>query len=213
LFDPSIRTSLEQLGYDRTFTAIADDSITAPDTVPAPGLSGLEVSGSMARIADGWSIDLGGIGKGLAADVVADELIAAGANSAYISLGGDIRASGEPVDADGWNVPLIHPLTEQPFAHHTLFAGALVMSTTALRRWRRGGVDLHHLIDPRTGRPAETDLLAVAVADQTAARGEALAKSAIVAGRSVGSALLRSAGVKAWLLSADGVEIIEGADA
>jgi thiamine biosynthesis lipoprotein len=211
LFDPSIRTSLEQLGYDRTFVDVEASATPAAQPMPAPGIDGLEVSGNMARIAPGLSIDLGGIGKGLAADIVADELIAAGANSAYVSLGGDIHAAGEPVDENGWNVPLLHPMTEAPVDHHRLYSGALVMSTTMLRRWRRGTAEHHHIIDPRTGASSESDLIAVAVADQSAARGEALAKSAIVAGTSQGTTLLRSAGVKAWLISADGVRIVEAA--
>ena len=215
LFDPSIRNSLEQLGYDRTFVEIVEQSVRAadlPEVAPAAGLDGLDISGNWARIAPGLSIDLGGIGKGLAADIVADELIAAGANSAYVSLGGDIHASGEPVDEDGWKVPLLHPTTGEPVAHHALFSGALVMSTVAFRRWTRGGIEHHHIIDPRTGSPADTDLVAVAVADQSAARGEALAKSAIIAGRARGAALLRSADVKAWMISEAGVELIDGSD-
>ena len=215
LFDPSIRTSLEQLGYDRTFLEIVEQSVRAadePEVTPASGLDGLEVSGNWARLAPGLSIDLGGIGKGLAADILADELIARGANSAYVSLGGDIHAAGEPVDENGWRVPLLHPTTGDPVDHHSLFSGALVMSTVAFRRWKRGDVEHHHIIDPRTGSPADTDLIAVAVADQSAARGEALAKAAIVAGSDQGAALLRSADVKAWLISADGVLVLQGSD-
>jgi thiamine biosynthesis lipoprotein len=212
LFDPSIRTRLEQLGYDRTFVEIVEQSVRAadlPDVKPAAGMEGLDISENWARIAPGLSIDLGGIGKGLAADMVADELIAAGASSAYVSLGGDIHASGEPVDDDGWKVPLLHPITGEPVDHHALFSGALVMSTVAFRRWTRDGTEHHHIIDPRTGSPADTDLIAVAVADQSAARGEALAKSAIIAGSADGAALLRSAGVKAWMISEAGVEVID----
>ena len=93
---------------------------------------------------------------------------------------------GEPVDADGWRVPLLHPISGAVIDHHTLFAGAIVMSTVAIRRWTRGGIEHHHIIDPRTGLPSGTDLVAVAVADQSAARGEALAKAAIIAGSAEG---------------------------
>ena len=207
--------SLEQLGYDRTFAEIVEQSsrpIDEPVTTPASGLDGLELSDNWARLTPGLSIDLGGIGKGLAADIVADELIAAGANSAYVSLGGDIHASGEPVDEHGWRVPLLHPMTGEPVDHHALFSGALVMSTVALRRWRRGDVEHHHIIDPRSGAPADTDLVAVAVAAQSAARGEALAKAAIIAGSIEGAALLRSADVKAWMISDDRVHTVQESD-
>jgi thiamine biosynthesis lipoprotein len=215
LFDPTIRTSLEQHGYDRTFAEIVERATTSSDRIvamPAPGLDGVEISDNWVRLADGVSIDLGGIGKGLAADIVADELIAAGANSAYVCLGGDIRAAGEPVDENGWRVPLLHPLSGEPIDHHALYSGALVMSTVAIRRWTLGGVEHHHIIDPRSGRPADTDLIAVAVADHSAARGEALAKAAIIAGRAVGAALLRAADVKAWMVTDEGVHVVQEPD-
>jgi thiamine biosynthesis lipoprotein len=215
LFDPSIRTNLEQLGYDRTFAEIIEQSSQFDDGLlagRAPGLQGLEISNNWVRLEPGLSIDLGGIGKGLAADMVADELIAAGANSAYVSLGGDIHAAGEPVDQHGWQVPLLHPITDATIDHHPLFSGALVMSTVAIRRWTRSGVEHHHIIDPRTGRPADTGLVAVAVADQSAARGEALAKAAIIAGADEGASLLRAANVKAWMISADRVQVVQESD-
>ncbi len=196
----------------RRSSSIRTDRLDPPVTTPASGLDGLELSNNWARLTPGLSIDLGGIGKGLAADIVADELIAAGANSAYVSLGGDIHASGEPVDDNGWRVPLLHPLTGEAVDHHALFSGALVMSTVALRRWRRGDVEHHHIIDPRSGTPADTDLVAVAVAAQSAARGEALAKAAIIAGSIEGAVLLRSADVKAWMISDDRVHTVQEFD-
>ncbi len=215
LFDPSIRASLEQLGYDRTFAEIVEQASRPSDATvatAAQGLAGLEISDNWVRLAPDLSIDLGGIGKGLAADLVADELIAAGANSSYVSLGGDIHAAGEPVDENGWRVPLLHPTTGDAVDHHALYSGALVMSTVAIRRWVRGEDEYHHIIDPRSGHPARTDLVAVAVADQTAARGEALAKAAIIAGSIDGAALLRSADVKAWMISADRVDVVQESD-
>ena len=93
-----------------------------------------------------------------------------------------------------------------------LYSGALVMSTVMIRRWTRGDVEHHHIIDPRTGRPSESDLLAVAVADHSAARGEALAKAAIIAGSIEGAALLRAANVKAWMITDDRVHVVQESD-
>ena len=91
----------------------------------------------------------------------------------------------------------------------SLFSGALVMSTVAIRQWIRDGAHHHHIVDPRSGRSADTDLLAVAVADNSAARGEALAKAALIAGESAGAALLGAADLKAWLISADHVHVVQ----
>jgi thiamine biosynthesis lipoprotein len=214
LFDPAIRTALEQLGYDRTFADGLDGdrpaAATAPSTAPVPFTLG-DRGARVVRLEAGARIDLGGVGKGLAADLVAGELITAGARAAYVSVGGDIHAAGEPPEG-GWSVPLLHPADGQPFATHALHEGGLVMSTPLLRTWRRGSHAHHHLVDPRTGRSARTDVLAVAVASRSAARGEGLAKAAVVAGSRAGAALLRRAGVTAWIVTPDGVTHLPGAD-
>ena len=206
-FDPSIRPALEQWGYDRTFREI-DESAPAPAfCVPAPGLTGLEMNpdDESVRIAPGLSIDLGGVGKGMAADLLSAELIAMGANGAYVCMGGDIAAAGDAPEG-GWAVPLHHPDTDQPFAHHQLREGALVMSTVRMRRWKRSdGTVAHHLIDPRTGAPARTDVIAVAVAAYSAARAEALAKAAVIAGSAAGAELLDGFGVEGWIVTDDEV--------
>jgi len=213
LFDPSIRAALETLGYDRTYAAGLDATSPAADVGAAPGIGGLEIDRlhGRARIAAGLSLDLGGIGKGLAADIVATELVADGARSAFVSLGGDVHACGEPAENGSWPVPLVHPVTGAHLAVHPLAAGGLVMSTTQLRTWRRGGHTLHHIIDPRTGRSTTTDLVAVAVATASAARAEALAKAAIVLGAADGFDLLTAAGVDAWLVTAGTVITLEAA--
>lgn len=212
LFDPTIRTALEAWGYDRTFRSIDATARSTPRSTPrsmstvhadGPGFD-LDDERRRARIRPGVRIDLGGIGKGLAADLVAGGLVRAGATAAYVCLGGDIHAAGEAPEG-GWPVPLVHPLTGSAFAHHVLDEGGLVMSTSALRRWQCGEVDAHHLIDPRTAAPADSDVVAVAVASRSAARGEALAKAALIAGIDAGATLLTRADVTAWIVTAGDV--------
>jgi len=211
LFDPSIRAALEALGYDRTYAVGLDTDRAPGPAVSAPGLDGLQIDrgSSRVRLARGLSIDLGGIGKGLAADIVAAELVSSGARSAYVSVGGDIHACGEPAENGAWPVPLVHPLRAVPFAVHQLAGGGLVMSTTRLRTWTRGPRTLHHIVDPRTGQPSATELIAVAVAAASAARAEAFAKAAIVLGSDGGRALLETAGVDAWLVTDEQVLTVE----
>ena len=214
LFDPAVRTALETLGYDRSYADGLDRGepagATAPSTTPVPYTLG-DRGARVVRLDPGARIDLGGVGKGLAADLVAAELVTAGARAAYVSLGGDIHAAGEAPDG-GWEVPLLHPADGTPFAVHRLHEGGLVMSTPLLRAWRRGSHVHHHLIDPRTGRSARTDVIAVAVASRSAARGEGLAKAAVVAGSRHGADLLRGADVRAWIVTADDVIHVDGGD-
>ena len=95
----------------------------------------------------------------------------------------------------------LRPIQRRLFRH-----GGLVMSSVRPRCWQRGdGSNAHHLIDPRTGAPAATDVLAVAVAAFSAARAEALAKATIVAGSATGAELLEGFGVEGWILTDDEV--------
>jgi thiamine biosynthesis lipoprotein len=202
-FDPSVRTALEQWGYDRTFRDIDETAPSPDETVPAPGLVGLELrrDDECVRLPHGLRIDLGGIGKGLAADLLAGELLGMGAHGAYVCMGGDIAVAGDVPDG-GWRVPLHHPDTDEPFDHFALRDGGLVMSTTQMRRWQRGdGATAHHLIDPSTGAPVDSDVAAVAVAAMSAARAEALAKAVVVCGSSKGVELLESFGVEGWIIT------------
>jgi thiamine biosynthesis lipoprotein len=85
-------------------------------------------------------------------------------------------------------------------ATHHLTSGGLAMSTIALRRWSRGGAEMHHIVDPRTGTSSRSDLVAVAVAAPSTARAEALAKVALILGATPGAAFLARCGVEAWLM-------------
>ncbi len=214
LFDPTIREALEAWGYDRTFREIDCAERQPPITPRSEHEAGFELDhdGRRVRLAEGVSIDLGGIGKGLGADMVAAELISAGARGVYACLGGDIHVAGD-TPPGGWDVPLLHPVTGETFAQHRLAGGGLVMSTVAIRRWDCGGVPAHHIIDPRVGAPALTDVVAVAVAARSSARAEALAKAAIVAGSRAGRAMLERAAVKSWIVLADDVLTVDAVHA
>ncbi len=81
---------------------------------------------------------------------------------------------------------------------------ALVQSTTRIRRWRRGGRDLHHLVDPATGLPTETGVAAAVVTGPAAGFAEAVAKAAVVAGPAAGIELIARNGLDGWLVLDDG---------
>ncbi len=211
LFDPTIRGALESSGYETTFAQVADDDRALAPAVPAPGFDQVDLDRATQsiRIAPGVAVDLGGVGKGLCADLVAHDLVAHGAGSAYVSLGGDIHAAGEPPETGFWQVPLVHPVSDEVIAEHHLVSGGLVMSTVSMRSWQRGGETVHHIIDPRTGRSTTTDVIAVAVAARSAARAEALAKVAIILGSADGVAFLSRSDVTAWVITVDGMVVVE----
>lgn len=216
-FDPTILDALERAGYDRTFEAVAPDGPVAR-VHPAAGLRHpgfarveIDVEGSRVRLGAGARIDLGGVGKGLAADVVARGLVDRGAVSVLVGLGGDLRARGEAPAGGAWNVPVLDPFDESRTAFALpLHDGALVSSSTRIRRWTRAGRRYHHLIDPATGDSARTGIAAVVTAARDAWWAEGIAKSIIIAGLDVGVRLAREAGVQAWVFLDDGHMLTAG---
>jgi thiamine biosynthesis lipoprotein len=155
-------------------------------------------------------VDLGGLGKGLAADLVSRGLVDRGARTVLVSLGGDMRARGEAPEVP-WPVPVEDPRDATCVAFvHMLTEGALVSSTRGIRTWTRAGRHHHHIIDPRTGDSTRTPVVGVVAAAGDAWWAEGIAKSIMIAGPADGAALAREAGVHAWLFLEDGRTIEAG---
>lgn len=211
-FDPTVAAAVAAAGYDRTFAEVvhAPPPALVPPTPPIPGIGGVEIdrAASRVRVAAGVALDLGGIGKGRAADLVADELCRFGAAGACVNLGGDVALRGTGPDGGAWTVAIADPWApDDPRADlgsFRLLRGGVATSTTLLRRWTDvGGRAVHHLIDPATGRPSASPLVAVTVVAADAAWAEVLAKAALLAGPGEGSALLVSSGVAGLLVAGD----------
>jgi thiamine biosynthesis lipoprotein len=210
LFDPTIRAALEAGGYDRTFGDIAHDLPNASSPAPAPGFDRVEIDVDQARVRfpPSVTIDLGGVGKGLAADLVARGLVERGARSALVSLGGDIRARGDAPDG-GWMIPVEHPFDGTRVAFEvSVIDGALVTSTTRVRAWTRGGERHHHIVDPATGESTCTNVAAVVASAVDAWWAEGIAKAVIVAGLHDGIALARANTVRVWCFLEDGEIVV-----
>ncbi|GAB4440390.1 MAG: hypothetical protein OHK0015_36320 [Chloroflexi bacterium OHK40] len=133
----------------------------------------------------GAGLDLGGSAKGWAADRAARKLAAYG--PALVDAGGDIAVTGPRADGSPWPVGVADPL--HPGAELDLLllsAGGVATSGRDLRRWHHGGVEQHHLIDPRTGQPATTDLLAATIVGPDVQEAEMAAKVVMLLGRDGG---------------------------
>ncbi len=208
-FDPTVLDALVDAGYDRTFRAVPKDAPDAPGRagsrgLPSPGCAGIDLwpATRTAVVPPGVHLDPGGIGKGLAADLVAAEMLGLGAAGACVNLGGDVRVMGEPPTAAGWVVAVDDPgPPEQEVAQVRLSAGAVVTTTPVFRAWRRGGLGYHHLIDPATGRPASTGVRSVTVVGGEAAWAEVFAKAAYLAGPDDAIEVLASAGLTGLIVT------------
>jgi FAD:protein FMN transferase len=211
LTDPTVGDALVLLGYDRDFAAIGSGGELPGAPVPAPGWSLVRLDGPLLRLPAGIRLDLGATAKGLGADrAVRAAMSATGSpGGVLVSLGGDIAVAGTP-PRDGWPVTV----AEEPDRDGTpcgqagsqlvrLPAGAVATSSVAVRRWRRGGAVLHHIVDPRTGRPAGGPWRTATVAAATCADANAASTAAIVAGATAPD-WLATAGLAARLTGHDG---------
>jgi thiamine biosynthesis lipoprotein len=208
-FDPTVHRALLALGYDRTFR---DVGMNTPIVAarPAPGFEvvAFEHDGHDARVAlpEGVTIDLGGIGKGLAVDLVVDGLNARGASSVCVSLGGDLRVAGPGPGVDAaWEIDIEDPWSGRTWFTFPLVDEAMAQSTTALRRWTdRAGTERHHLVDPSSGTSACSGIESVVVTTGTAWQADVLAKAVLIAGRQRGLELLAETHTDGWLFCAGG---------
>jgi thiamine biosynthesis lipoprotein len=126
-------------------------------------------------------VDLGGIAKGWAADTAARRLSAHG--PALIDAGGDIAVSGPMADGQPWPVAVDNPLDlATPLGLLLLASGGVATSGRDYRRWKVGESWRHHIIDPRSGRPAETDALTATVLAPSAQEAEVAAKLLFILG-------------------------------
>lgn len=185
LFDPAILPALLAIGYDRTFAAI--DVIAEPAEpiapAPSPGMAGIRLDPATRTISlePGVQIDLGGIAKGMYADVLAERL--AGWPGGVVSAGGDLRVWGIAPEGDHWLVGVEDPThPDRDIAVIKLSNGGVATSGTSRRSWLRGRKTVHHLIDPRTGAPAETGIQTVTVVSRTAMEAETAATALFVGG-------------------------------
>ena len=128
------------------------------------------LTGRRIELGPGVKLDLGGIGKGFAAERVAEQLALTGPS--LVSAGGDVAVRGVPTEGI-WAVAVDDTLTLG------LVRGGLATSGRDRRRWRRAGIEQHHLIDPATGRPSETDLVRVTAIGADGVDAEVLAKDAL----------------------------------
>jgi thiamine biosynthesis lipoprotein len=207
LADPTVGAALISLGYDRDFAAIEPERREPPGPpAPAPGWQRVKLDGPLLRLPAGVRLDLGATAKGLGSDRAARAALAAAGNSGgvLVSLGGDIAIGGTP-PRDGWPILVADgpdPGGSSRAQPVRLASGAVATSSITCRQWRRAGRVLHHIVDPRTGFPADGPWQTVSVAAATCADANAAATAAIVAGEGA-LEWLAAAGVPARLVSRD----------
>lgn len=212
IYDPTLCRAIERLGYDRSFDCIERAGAEHEDS---PSLAfgawqRVQLVGadrSVSLPAD-MALDLGGIAKGWTVDQVAVALAPLG--PVLVDAGGDLRVVGT-VNGDAWPIAVQHPFEpERDRALVRLRRGALATSSRGGRCWQRGNRTLHHVIDPRTGTSANSDLHTVTVYAPNTMSADVAAKVALVLGKESGTAYLAKNHLPALLTGTDGCETIVG---
>jgi FAD:protein FMN transferase len=203
--DPTLGGALVAAGYDRDFAALPADG---PAVRPAPPRAGawreIALEPDAVTVPAGVALDLGATAKAFGADLAAAAIAAETGAGVLVNLGGDIAVAG-PLPAAGWPVRVgDRPRWDGDGSGQVvhLHGGGLATSSTAVRRWRRGGADLHHVLDPRTGRPAAPVWRTVTVTAATCLDANTASTAAIVRGAAA-PAWLAGLGLPARLLHQD----------
>jgi thiamine biosynthesis lipoprotein len=208
--DPTVGAAMSAVGYDSDFEKMEPNGPPLRLTVrKIPGWQQIRLDGQFLTLPAGVQLDLGATAKAWAADRSAARIAAELGCGVLVSLGGDIAVGG-PAPDGGWRIR-VQDVTgapgDPPAGPYALIAirdGGLATSSTAARRWQRGGDVLHHILDPRTGLPAEPVWRTVSVAAGSCADANAASTAAVIRGRRA-LAWLAQLGLPARLVDATGV--------
>ena len=209
--DPTVGAAMSAVGYDRDFEQVQRVGPAGfPVTVrTVPGWRQVRLEGRILTMPEGIQLDLGATAKAWAADRSAARIAQQVGCGVLVGLGGDIAVAG-PAPEGGWRIR-VQDVTgspdEPPGGPYALVAirdGGLATSSTSARRWQRGGDVLHHILDPRTGLPAEPVWRTVSVAAGTCADANAASTAAVIRGRAA-LGWLAKLGLPSRLVDATGV--------
>lgn len=201
-------TALVAGGYARSLVDSARVTALPPAARDRADLDALRIDGLTVTLPIGTALDPGGIGKGLAADLIADELIELGVAGCLIEIGGDVRVRGTAPDGVAWRIRVEDPFdTSGTRAVVRVADGGVATSSQRKRRWLAvDDTETHHLIDPVTLRSARTRIQTVTVIAATASRAEALTKPGFLRPTDDYLAWLPIRGAAALTIDADGAE-------
>lgn len=205
-FNPLMLHQLRRLGYrdpwqsgEPATGALEVDAATDLTIELIPTINGL-------RLPPGTQFDPGGMGKGLAVDFATELLVRAGASTVMVDIGGDLRVHGEPWYGERWRIGLEDPYRPDAEAAALVPTEGAVATSSRLRRaWTVEGVAVHHLLDPATGLPAETDLVTATACSSVAWWADVVAKVALMAGSARVAQVVADLRTPVVTVGADGV--------
>ena len=204
-FDPTLLGALVELGYVASRTDVTVRTSLAHDVRPFGRADLVRVDRDLGivQLPRGTTLDPGGLGKGLAADLIVAELVALGAKGALVEIGGDLRVAGHAPGRDGWPIEIRSSTGGVP-TRIAVRAGGVATSSSRLRTWVADDDQRHHLLDPRTSLPTAADVIGCTVIAGSAAWAEAFTKVAFVHGSSEALGIFDRHGLAAQIATDDG---------
>lgn len=208
IFNPLVIEALEAAGYDTSFDHVEQRGTwqrSAAAKPPSLACLRLDVVQGQAELPLGLRLDFGGIGKGYAVDAAASLLD--GAGGVLVDAGGDMYASGVGPDGAPWRIEVCDPNDpESSIDAVTISDRAIATSWTTRRRWRVSDGMAHHLIDPRSGLPAESGVIGSTVIAALAVEADVYAKCALILGPEAGLTFLQDRDCEGLLVLKDGTQ-------
>jgi thiamine biosynthesis lipoprotein len=190
LIDQGFATSRANPENVTLWSANSKTSADLPDVV-------IDLDTKSVSVPKGVALDAGGIGKGLAADLMSDYAMLLGAMGVAVFAGGDVAVKGMSQAATGWKVNISDPNQVENFID-TISLSRGGLATSSPMGWKIGSS--HHIIDPRTHRSSDSDVLQATVIAQNASQAEVLSKMCVILGAEAGISRIDSLGAAALIV-------------
>lgn len=202
-FDPTLGALVDSWGFGPAGpVSAAPDPAAIAERRAACGWRRLSLDGSRLLQPGGLALDLSGIAKGFAVDLVAAELRRLGVASALVEIGGELHGTGVKPDLSPWWVALENPPGAEGLPETLLALHGLSVATSGdYRRWREvGGRRIAHTLDPTTGAPAETGIVSASVVHASCMEADAWATALMVLGPAEALSVATRHGIAARLV-------------
>lgn len=212
LFCPWMGAVIEQLGYNVSFEQIGPSQrikrTSARDFAMVEAPLHVEPEEGQVRIDAGYQLDLGGLAKGWIVEQAVDVLVRLGFKNVVVNAGGDMVCRGSQLTGP-WTVGIQSPWNESEYLFNLDVENhAMATSGTYRRRWQTNQGPMHHLLDPRTGKPSESDIVSASVLAGRLTGAEVLAKTALLLGRDRGIRWLETQPQRGFVLITKDEEVL-----
>ena len=206
-FDIMIYPVMELWGFTTKNYRVPESSEIA-DVLKHVSYTNVEVNGQQVTLSDGASIDLGGIAKGYTSSRVIQIMKDCGIEHAIINLGGNVQVLGTKTDGSDWRVAIQNPDSESSYLGVLSTADKAVITSGGYERYfEQDGQVYHHIIDPQTGYPSESDLTSVTIVCSDGTTADALSTALFVMGLDGAKELYRSGSLDFEMILYDGIKV------